>query len=52
VGDYDGDGKPDLVVQNNITQRISLLTVVNMKITASKPISPGLEAGWKMVGPK
>jgi hypothetical protein len=52
VGDYDGDGRPDLLVQNSAAGRISLMTVVNMKITQSLPVSPAPLPGWILAGPR
>lgn len=52
VGDYDGDGWPDILVQNTSTGQVAVLKVVNMQITGSYSISPIPLAGWTLVGPK
>ena len=52
VGDYDGDGKPDLMVQNSVTRQIAVLTIVNLKITGSYSLRPIPGPGWVLVGPK
>ncbi len=48
TGDYNGDGKADILWQNNSTQAIDIYTMNGTSRTASTSLSPG--AGWKVVG--
>ncbi len=48
--DVNGDGWPDLVVENASTQQVSVLTMVGSRITGSQPLSQNLAPGWLVVG--
>lgn len=52
VGDYDGDGRSDLVFLDQATRDLTVLSLVQMRKTASYAVRPGAPAGWKLVGPK
>lgn len=50
AGDFNRDGKTDLVVQSLSTRQISILTMNRTVITGSIPVNPTLPANWKVVG--
>jgi hypothetical protein len=50
--DYDGDGLPDLAVQDASSGQLLFVTVATMKNTGMHTVTPTPQAGWRLVGPR